>query len=467
MHAAYSIELGTLSQVGLKRDLNEDSVAFREPNEPRQLAVKGRLYVIADGMGGHPAGSVASEYAAQRVVEEYYENPHRDIAKALTETVERVNRELHQKATDEEELSGMATTLVAAAVQGNRLYVANVGDSRAYLIHDHTIEQVTEDHSFTAELVRMGRITEEEAISHPQRGTVTRSLGLQSTIELDIFQRTIETGDTVVLCTDGLWGWVSNEEIEATASEEDLEAAARALAYLSRERGGTDDITLMILRLGEPLAMPAGVLPLQLTRFQWSLVGGAITLLLIPALVFGSGALRRTDGDSEQLGTPSIEAGGSGTPLLAPASFEASSTPSPLVTYLPTPTKVFVPLVATPTVTATATSSATATSTPTQTATSTPTFTVTPSFTPTSTPEPGPPTATTSPPTPAPPTATPPPTPTPTCWPPGHCKKTPTPHLPAAGSMLNNHANQDAQFMYYGHSLREGSQRKKASLKWP
>jgi serine/threonine protein phosphatase PrpC len=138
-------------------------------------------------------------------------------------------------------------------VRGRQLHVANIGDSRAYLLRGDGIKRLTEDHSFVTELVKQGRISEEEAIAHPQRNVVTRVLGTQPTVEADFYEEGIQPGDTVILCSDGLWGEVSDEEMAQMATQPlDPKEMASELVALANQRGGPDNITVIILRVGEP-----------------------------------------------------------------------------------------------------------------------------------------------------------------------------------------------------------------------
>lgn len=147
----------------------------------------------------------------------------------------------------------MATTLVGAVVLGRQLHVANIGDSRAYLLRGDAISRLTEDHSFVTELVKLGRISEEEAIAHPQRNVVTRALGTQSTVEADFYEEAIQPGDMVILCTDGLWGEVSEEEmVQMVTQPLHPKEMAGELVALANQRGGSDNITVIVLQIGEP-----------------------------------------------------------------------------------------------------------------------------------------------------------------------------------------------------------------------
>lgn len=221
----------------------------REPDVASDLFRKGRVYVVADGIGGRQAGEVASHYAVQRIVHLYYDNSMSDTAQSLAEGIELVNGELLEKANEELSEEGMATTLLAAVLKGEKLFLANVGDCRGYLIHDQQIEQVTEDHAFAAELVRIGRISEDEAAKHPQRSVVTRYLGAEQFVEPDIFERDIQAGDTIVLCTDGLWSQLADEEIREIATGEEPSQAVKTLIDRANQRGGSDNVTAIVLRV--------------------------------------------------------------------------------------------------------------------------------------------------------------------------------------------------------------------------
>jgi protein phosphatase len=204
-------------------------------------------------MGGHVAGEVASECVVRTVLAGYYESRAQPVRQALGEAIQQANAALYGSPSGEESRSKMATTLVGAVVRGCQLHVANIGDSRAYLLRGDGIKRLTEDHSFVTELVKQGRISEEEAIAHPQRNVVTRVLGTQPTVEADFYEEGIQPGDTVILCSDGLWGEVSDEEMAQMAIQPlDPKEMASELVALANQRGGPDNITAIILRVGEP-----------------------------------------------------------------------------------------------------------------------------------------------------------------------------------------------------------------------
>ena len=247
------ITVGAVTDVGQVRDHNEDALGYCQPREREVLAERGRLYLVADGMGGHVAGEVASECVVRTVMASYYESQAPTVRQGLSEAIQQANAALYEATSGEESRSKMATTLVGAVVRGRQLHVANIGDSRAYLLREDTIRQLTEDHSFVTELVKRGRISEEEAASHPQRNIVTRALGTQPTVEADFYEEGIQPGDTVLLCTDGLWGEVSEEEMVQMATRPlDPKGMASELVALANQRGGPDNITVIILQIGEP-----------------------------------------------------------------------------------------------------------------------------------------------------------------------------------------------------------------------
>ena len=253
MQEELRITVGALTDVGQVRDHNEDALGYYQPREREVLAQKGRLYLVADGMGGHVAGEVASECVVRTVMASYYESHAQTVRRALSEAIQQANTALYGATSGEESRRKMATTLVGALVLGRQLHVANIGDSRAYLLRRDTIRQLTEDHSFVTELVKLGRISEEEAINHPQRNIVTRALGTQPNVEADFYEEAIQPGDTVILCTDGLWGEVSEEEMMQMVTQPlNPKEMAGKLVALANQRGGPDNITVIVLQIGEP-----------------------------------------------------------------------------------------------------------------------------------------------------------------------------------------------------------------------
>ena len=246
MNGQLRLKVGQRTHVGVKRTANEDSLAVPEGIDPRLLEKKGMLYILADGMGGHKAGETASQMTTRTVMQEYYSDPSPDVAQSLQRAIQVANAEIYSRAQSPE-YEGMGTTLVAAVLKGDRLFVANVGDSRAYLIHGQRIKQITRDHSWVVEQVRAGIITEEEARSHEHRHLLTRSLGGKAAIVVDLFHEKLKPGDAVLLCSDGLTEEVWEEEIGQIVASSRPQEAANQLVDFANQRGGSDNITAIVI----------------------------------------------------------------------------------------------------------------------------------------------------------------------------------------------------------------------------
>jgi protein phosphatase len=239
--------MGAKTDLGRVRENNEDKFEFFEPEDPAVLATKGSFYGIADGMGGHSAGQIACELALKVVIRAYYENPSPDTHASLHRAVEEANAMIYDTAQMITERSGMGTTLTACIVREDKVTVVQVGDSRGYLIRNNQISQITEDHSWVAEQVRNGSMTWEEAQASPFRNIITRSIGTASTVEADVTTEDMQVGDILVLCSDGLSGHVDPGDIMAIALEYSPSIAAMRLVEEANERGGRDNITVMVL----------------------------------------------------------------------------------------------------------------------------------------------------------------------------------------------------------------------------
>jgi serine/threonine protein phosphatase PrpC len=259
---ALDLVTAKLTDVGRARPHNEDYVDFYVPPDPRQLARKGAMYVVADGMGGHQAGEVASQGAVELAIGQYYSGTTHDVGTGLVRAFRAANQQIYAQAQSDPSKGGMGTTLVAAVILGRKVYVANVGDSRAYLINRQGITQITEDHSWVEEQVRAGLLTPEQARRHPQRNLVTRALGSKPAVEVDLFEGEIGAGDALLLCSDGLTGRVEDHELAAMVQEHPPHQAAKLLVNLANERGGNDNITVLIVSAQEePATVKAPVLP--------------------------------------------------------------------------------------------------------------------------------------------------------------------------------------------------------------
>lgn len=235
-----------VTDVGQKRTTNQDFVfASDTPVGPLP-----NLLIVADGMGGHQAGDMASRYAAEVIVSHIKRSRERNPIRVLRSAIETANERVLEKAAEDEELSGMGTTVVAATVVENYLYVANVGDSRLYLIRDH-IRQITRDHSLVGEMVRAGELSPEQARNHPNKNIITRAVGAGQKLEIDFFDEDLRKGDILLLCSDGLSNMVEDEEIEKIIkSGRELPKIAMDLIERANRNGGKDNIAVV---LAQPL----------------------------------------------------------------------------------------------------------------------------------------------------------------------------------------------------------------------
>jgi len=245
------LDVAQLTDVGRKRPHNEDNMAYVIPKDPQVMTKKGALFIVADGMGGHAAGEVASEIAVDTVSYAYYQEDNEDIAVSLMHAIKRANTLIHQRAAENMLRSGMGTTCVAGVLRGGTAYIANVGDSRTYLVRNGQVRQISQDHSWVAEQVRAGLLTEEQARSHAQRNVITRCLGTQADVEVDIFAEELQEGDSFILCSDGLSGFVSDDDLRAIINQYVPQESVYHLVERANENGGPDNITAIVVRVQE------------------------------------------------------------------------------------------------------------------------------------------------------------------------------------------------------------------------
>jgi PPM family protein phosphatase len=243
------IKMGARTDLGRVRENNEDKWDFFEPEEEDALAARGSFYAVADGMGGHAAGQIASEMALKTIIASYYADNFGDMDDALLRSVQQANSLIYDTARAIVERSGMGTTLTGVAVRGDEAHFIQVGDSRGYLVHGGKIKQVTHDHSWVAEQVRLGALTEEEAQYSPFRNVITKSLGAAPGVEPDIYVERLEQGDMIVMCSDGLSGNLSAEDIRDIVVDSSPSPAANKLVNLANDRGGSDNITTVVLHV--------------------------------------------------------------------------------------------------------------------------------------------------------------------------------------------------------------------------
>lgn len=251
MNVHPGMEVASLTDVGCQREDNEDSYAYWESPDDTIFARLGRLAVVADGMGGCEGGQFASRIAVDSVHESYTSAKESDPQELLLEAVRVANARVQEKARLTPALRGMGTTLTAAAVVGNHLYFAHVGDSRLYLLRNGDLRALTQDHTLVARLVESGVIRAEDADSHPQKHVLTAAVGVGEDVAPDSLEGGIalEKSDVLLLCTDGLWGQMSEAEMADILSSRRPESAASALVQLAKDHGGPDNITLLVMRV--------------------------------------------------------------------------------------------------------------------------------------------------------------------------------------------------------------------------
>jgi len=246
-----------MSDIGCQRENNEDQYAYWEPAADEEFARKGRLAIVADGMGGHEGGQEASRIAVEAIQEIFAHTPDADLQSLLLSGFQIAHERILEYAAGHPELHGMGTTATAIVLLGNQLYFAHVGDSRLYLVRGAAITRLTHDHSYVGRLVQNGVISAEEAETHPQRHILTAALGAGTEISPETPEHSfpLEKGDMLVLCTDGLWSLLAENEIQSIVASNEPSEACRALIKLTKDRGGPDNITVQVLRIsaGEPL----------------------------------------------------------------------------------------------------------------------------------------------------------------------------------------------------------------------
>lgn len=242
-----SLRYGVKTDRGLKRQLNEDScnVLVGYTGIPA-------CFVIADGMGGHQCGEIASKQAVDSVcnhlLKANWEND--DISGMLKDIISNVNDELYHLSLQDESTQGMGTTLIVTIFKNRKLYIGHVGDSRVYLIRDNSIEKVTCDHSFIEELVKNGSITKDEAINHPKKNVITRAVGYELDLQVDTYEIDVVENDEILLCTDGLTNMLEEDEIlDIITKEKDPQVASDTLVESANNKGGEDNITVIIGRI--------------------------------------------------------------------------------------------------------------------------------------------------------------------------------------------------------------------------
>lgn len=234
----------SITNVGMKRTLNQDYLFSSE--EP--VGCLPNLFIVADGMGGHKAGDYASRLATTTVVERIGKSEEGEPKEVLGEAIAIANELVRKKAAELPEMDGMGTTIVAATCIGQKLLVANVGDSRLYIINGRKIRQITRDHSWVEEMVRRGEISREAARIHPDKNIITRAIGAEDTVNVDFFCETLQEDDVILMCTDGLTNMLEDDEIvRILEKSRDVVEKAEELVNGANEKGGKDNISVILI----------------------------------------------------------------------------------------------------------------------------------------------------------------------------------------------------------------------------
>ncbi len=237
----------SITDIGKKRQLNQDYVYTSE----MPIGNLPNVFIVADGMGGHKAGDYASKYTVETIIREISQAQDDNPVTIIKNAIGIANEHIRQKAEAEEKLHGMGTTLVVATCMGNMLQVANVGDSRLYVVNDK-ITQITRDHSLVEEMIRMGGIDREAARIHPDKNIITRAIGASETVKVDFFTVKLQKGDIVLMCSDGLTNMLEDEEIRMILNgQRDIVEKAEELVRAANNNGGNDNIAVVLI---EPFA---------------------------------------------------------------------------------------------------------------------------------------------------------------------------------------------------------------------
>lgn len=234
----------SMTDIGRRRDTNQDYMFTSE----RTVGNLPNLFLVADGMGGHAAGDYASRFTINQIVEYITQSKEQKPVALLEKAISRANRLLLEEANADEKKAGMGTTIVGATCQKDKLYVANVGDSRLYVVNQEKIIQITRDHSLVEEMVRMGGMDKEDAREHPDKNIITRAIGVGAEVVVDFFETNISEGDVILMCSDGLTNMIDDEDIrQIILGQRDIAEKAERLVQTANENGGQDNITVVLI----------------------------------------------------------------------------------------------------------------------------------------------------------------------------------------------------------------------------
>ncbi|MBQ2705261.1 MAG: Stp1/IreP family PP2C-type Ser/Thr phosphatase [Agathobacter sp.] len=234
----------SITDTGVLRTMNQD-YCFSSNTPIGKLP---NLYIVCDGMGGHKAGEYASRYTVERIVASVSRSRTENPVRILKSAIQKANEILVVESQEYKEKQGMGTTVVAATIIGDKMYVANVGDSRLYVINQ-TIEQITNDHSYVEEMIRIGKIRREDAAKHEKKNVITRAVGATEKVKVDFFEVELRENDKILLCSDGLTNMVSNDRIyQIVSANEDVDVISKELVDEANKNGGQDNITVVVVK---------------------------------------------------------------------------------------------------------------------------------------------------------------------------------------------------------------------------
>ena len=234
----------SITDTGVLRTMNQD-YCFSSDTPIGKLP---NLYIVCDGMGGHKAGEYASRYTVERIVASVSRSRTENPVRILKSAIQKANEILVVESQEYKEKQGMGTTVVAATIIGDKMYVANVGDSRLYVINQ-TIEQITNDHSYVEEMIRIGKIRREDAAKHEKKNVITRAVGATEKVKVDFFEVELRENDKILLCSDGLTNMVSNDRIyQIVSANEDVDVISKELVDEANKNGGQDNITVVVVK---------------------------------------------------------------------------------------------------------------------------------------------------------------------------------------------------------------------------
>ncbi len=237
---AFHIKGYGVTDIGLKRKINQDAFLLDDTLQ---------LYVVADGMGGHRGGEVASQMAVETLQKFCQESSSLSPQNLLQQGINLACQKIHAESQTNEELNGMGTTVIAMLFAKDTVYIGQVGDSRAYLLQKGGVWQLTEDHSLLNEEIRAGRLSADEAENYKFKNVITRSVGYEGRVTVDVYRRRLKAGDRFLACTDGLSGLVTSDEIQKMIEKHGLEEGQKKLIQLANDRGGDDNITLVTVEV--------------------------------------------------------------------------------------------------------------------------------------------------------------------------------------------------------------------------